>query len=258
MNNCKKFKIYVQKFKIFKIFVLKNEEKYVNMLLQNIPNTFTPRRVRLVVFTQSDRIKQKGRKKMLCNGLKPINIKDAANYVIGLFYKNNRVCKSAVVQKILFIAQLKSLKDLGTPLFEDKVLVKPMCFSIDFISKMYPTVIFEGFGREEEKTELVSDLFTAKIDNDNITSQDLSNTSFFYEIVDEVPEQFAKILKEVFCRFGGYSGSVIGSLMRELSLHKNHQCGDIISFSELKDYVSKLNFENSDNNLITQFIKTDI
>lgn len=167
-----------------------------------------------------------------------VNIKDAANFIIGLFYNNKRICKSAVVQKLLVIAQMKCLKQLGKPLFSDDIVVKPLCFSIEFISKMYPIVIFDDDNWSKELTEITLQEFTAQILNDDCPY--VQDVSYFYEIVGNIPDCFIEILKETYRRFGGYSGSVLGKCMREMALHKDSVPGTRISVSQLRKHVCNL------------------
>ncbi len=187
--------------------------------------------------------------------LLPLNVKDAANYIVRLFYNNSYACRSAVIQKLLFIAQLKTIHDLGRPLFTDSIMVKPLCFSIEFISLTYPTEMFVENSHSLSVLDKVEIPLTARLDAIENTSV-LPSLSSFYSIIEKIDDSYKEILNKVFSYFGCYSGAAIGECMRKLSLHSTRNSGDKVTVQALIDYIKHIPVSDNENAIIL-FVKND-
>lgn len=183
------------------------------------------------------------------DGCKMISVVSAANYLISLFYNSDRYCRSAVIQKLLVIAQMKSIYHDGELLFCDDITVKESCFSIDFISKTYPNVIFDGEHKEKEEITSEDDLLLIK--------DEISTPKCFFK-VDDIPERERNILRETYQHFGRYSGDCIGKVMCKLSLHKNYLLiGKIESDTQLKTYLNAIPDEDKENPVVSFVISNE-
>ncbi len=173
---------------------------------------------------------------------KMISVVSAANYLISLFYNSDRHCRSAVIQKLLVIAQMRSLCEDNELLFSDDIVVKDSCFSIDFISKTYPNVIFDGEHRE--KDEILPD------DALLVVEEETSNSTCFFK-VNDMPDREKNILRTTYQRFGMYSGDSIGKVMCSLSLHRQYyQIGIIQSNTDLRNYLNSIPVEDMGNPIV--------
>ncbi|MBQ3526997.1 MAG: hypothetical protein IJA52_00365 [Clostridia bacterium] len=185
-----------------------------------------------------------------------VNIKDAANYLIQLFYNAQRECTSAVIQKLLVIAQMRFLKLFGIPLFNEDITVKPLCFSVDFVSVFYPIYIFSG--TEHGKA---IDTIPQNLDNqlDIIRTNDTlpKLSSFMYIIEGTLSKMAMKVLDDVYAKFGIYSGNSIGAVMRDMNLHKEHKAGNKITFAQLLEYVNGLCASKESSNVINSYVCSD-
>ena len=174
------------------------------------------------------------------------NVRDAANHLVRLYYYGNKNCTSAVIQKLLIIAQMKSIYNFQMPLFDDDFLVKPSCFSIEIISNTYPDIIFQEPTREAlvniyDKTSIPS------IPDFNGT---LPSLSTFYNILNELTEQETSILNDTYMQFGRYNGNCIGKFMQSLSLHSCKSSFEKLSIRELTDYLNNIPDSDKDNEII--------
>ncbi len=243
MKNQKKHQIMAK-------FVLKNRKVCVIIYLPKIVNKQTCKQT-YIYANEQDNKQNKGKR------IKMVNIKDAANYVIGLFYKNGLVCTSAVVQKILVISQMKYFFKYDEPLFNEQIIVKPACFSIDFVSKFYPINIFESsaISLQEELPSTVSPDENIVVDIDS--NSQLS--SYTYKIERPLLEQEKLVLGQAFSCFCKYTGVAIGTAMQKMSLHKRYKDnpGKNIDIEEQRQYVHAISASISDtdrNNAIINFI----
>ncbi len=184
---------------------------------------------------------------------KMASVRDAANYLVRLYYYGNRKCTSAAIQKLLIIAQMKYLHDYNVPLFEEDLLVKPSCFSIKIISNTYPDIIFN----EETRISLL-DVYQSpeRIDTPNIHSGTLPNLSSFYDIFSELNEQEIKIINKTYSVFGKLSGKCIGEFMQGMELHKKKCALSLpvsVTIEEIREYLTSIAAEES-TNVVEKFI----
>lgn len=225
-------------------YVLKNRKLYVIIDLPNIVNKQNCLQTNLA----NNQISNENKRKCV----KMVNIKDAANYLIGLFYDNSLGCTSAVIQKILVISQMRYFRLYGEPLFNEQIIVKPACFSIDFVSKFYPINIFEEtnvFLQEQLPNIVLPD------ENINVDIDAKSQlSSYTYKIERPLSEQEKEVLKHTFSCFHKYSGNAIGNAMQKMSLHEKYKndIGTSIDIEEQRQYVNELmlNIPNRDNAII--------
>ncbi len=236
----------IEKSRISVKFVLKRRKVYVIIDLPNIVYKQTCLQTNL--FTNGQDSNEYKRK---C--VKMVNVKDAANYLIQLFYINKRNCTSAVIQKLLVIAQMKHIKRHNQVMFCDDIIVKPLCLSIDFVSKFYAVNIFDEFQNTTLANSLQDNPKQAIIIDVNNSKEGLSA---IYDIEVPMPECCISILREVFSEFSLFSGYALGEGMRQMTLHNKRQAGEIITSKDLRFYV-----ENSLNgeirNKITEYVLKD-
>ncbi len=179
------------------------------------------------------------------------NVRDVANHFIKLYYYDNRKCTSASVQKLMVIAQLRYLYVHKIPIFENNLLIKPLCFSVPLISNTYPDVIFDDDKMKPLENNFEDGLII-NIPNLTVEKEELSS---FYNIIYDLCENETEILNLVYRHFGAYSGECIGKFMRELSLHKNNtdRLFKEITNEELLDYISNIP-ETDRTNPIIKFV----
>lgn len=240
--------------KIAKI-VLKNGNCYVIIRLPKFVNKQTYKHY----YKQKNIfLCEKNCKEYKRNRVKMVNIKDAANYVIGLFYNNNLNCTSAVVQKVLVIAQMKYMRKYGEPLFEEAIIVKPACFSVDFVSKFYPINIFENAPTLLDESLPTNVLPDRNVDVDIDSKPKLS--SYTYKIERPLSEQEKNVLGITFSCFHKYTGAAIGEAMQKMELHKRYHAvpGTIIDVKEQCEYIKNIELcESNTDNSIINFILTN-
>lgn len=210
----------------------------------------------LVFLKQNTRVRcQKNKTQMarLERNAKMASVRDAANYLVRLYYYGNRKCTSAAIQKLLIIAQMKYLREYNMPLFEEDLLVKPSCFSIKIISNTYPDIIFN----EGTRISLL-DVYEnrERIEIPNIYSGTLPNLSSFYDMFSELNEQEIRIIDETYGAFGRFSGKCIGEFMQNLELHKRKRALNPpvnVTVEEIQEYLTRIAAEES-TNVIAKFI----
>ena len=129
-------------------------------------------------FKENGILERQGRKYMA-------NVRDAANYLVRLYYYGEKKCTSAALQKLLIIAQMRYIYKYGLPLFDENLLVKPSCFSIKIISNTYPDVIFD----EDNRIPLI-DIFSSESFMDiPVVDNSLPRLSSLYDYVDQLKQQ---------------------------------------------------------------------
>lgn len=224
---------YSKNCNILSKLLLKNENRYVIIVLPKNVNKHTCLQTNITEIHNSI-ITKKGRNSKTM----AVNVKNATNYLIQLFYSHNRNCRSQLLQKILIIAQLKCLKDLKKPLFLDNIIVKPACFSIDYVSKMYSTVVLESNPNCVQVEKIMGDIYpTINVEPFDIKTHPLS---YSYEITEDIPVNYLEIINKTFSFFGIYSGHAIGDCMKKLSLHTNSIVGSSLSVEQLQNYICAL------------------
>lgn len=176
-----------------------------------------------------------------------VNVRDAANYLLRLYYYGNRNCTSAVIQKLLIVAQFKHLYLYDTPLFEDDLFVKPSCFSIKIISNTYPDIIFD----EETRIGLV-DMFQSGdiVDVPDTNCATLPKLASFYDIFSELNQQEMDIINQTYIYFGKFSGKCIGEFMRNLEVHKNKTVFTNVTVQEIQEYIRQIPATDTSNEII--------
>lgn len=181
-----------------------------------------------------------------------INVRDAANYFVRLYYYGNMKCTSASIQKLLFIAQLLSLRSNNKPLFDESFLIKPSCFSISLISDTYSDKIFNDDSRESLSDEY-NDSTRFNVPNFDIENGILSSFYDFFEFL--IPNDDIDVMRRVYEHFGGYSGKCIGDYMVQLTLHDKNNLYQEVSVSMLNQYLMNIPEKDLENPII-RFINT--
>lgn len=230
--------------------VLKNGKSYVIIELPKFVNNIVNKHTKIKTYKHLNNVFCERELREKRKYIKMVNVKDAANYLIQLFYINKRNCTSAAIQKLLVIAQMKYIKRYNQLMFCDNIVVKPLCLSIDFVSKFYAVNIFDEFNN----TILADSL---QDNPEKITVIDINNSkeglSAIYDIEDPLPECCINILREVFAKFSLFSGYALGEGMRQLTLHNKRQAGEIITNEDLRFYVNNSINEEIENK-ITKYV----
>lgn len=175
------------------------------------------------------------------------NVRDAANYLVRLYYYGNKNCTSAAIQKLLIIAQMRSIHKFNKPLFEDDLIVKPSCFSIKIISTTYPDVIFNESSRDLLKDDYSQDVF-ANIPVFDNSSKELST---FYDYLGQLNLDETKIIQDTYKKFGSFSGKCVGEFMKTLTLHQRKEKISTLTVDEMCDYLKNIPVEDKTNPIIS-------
>ncbi len=181
-----------------------------------------------------------------------MNSRDAANYLIRLYYCDNRECTSSSVQKLLVIAQLYSLYVYNEPLFKDDLKIIPFGFAVPIILDTYSDNIF---AKGQLRTELKNDYneYNEIIKKPNLSIEKFQLSSF-YDIWYPITNEQMKLLDLIYCHFGAYSGRCIGHLMTELKIYNKNRLYKKVNIVELEKYIKNIPEEDKQN-IIINFIE---
>ena len=202
--------------------------------------------------------------------METINILDAANFVIQLYYKTTRVadgstdadikkglwdnkdkakyrCTCTHIEKLLVIANIIAFNNKKA-LFEQDMLVNKCGVGIPILRDFYYSTIIDGVSDNE------------LIDKNNINFD--ANFPSLYELRGKMDVHSEEILTDVFLHFGAYDAGALGKMFDEFKCciampnfkDENHP---LISLELAKEYFQTADvFENVKQNEIFKYIKS--
>lgn len=132
----------------------------------------------------------------------PINILDAANFLIQLYYKTAKRynCTRTKIEKLLVLANLIAFAN-NTTLFDHAMLINKCGVGIPILGGFYLSNIVEG---EDSNKAISPDLIDESIIVPTV-----------YKLQSEIDDNTQKLLIEIFLKFGAYDAWRIGNMYDE-------------------------------------------